>query len=195
MSTRNNSVIKVKDLLNEAFSRVEKIIDEKNPDMKDKEENVKKIAIGAIVFNNLSNTLIKDQVFDWDSVLSFQGETGPYIQYTYVRTKSVLSKFEKMPEFKDVDYEVLSDESSKKVIETLYKFNDVLNDVINHYETSYLAQFLIELSKNYTEFYNNNKIIVDDEKVKNSRGYLTYAVQNTLKIGAKLLGIDMPTEM
>lgn len=195
MSTRNGTVVEVKDLLKESITRVEKIIDEKNPDMKDKEENAKKIGIGAIVFNNLCNTLIKDQVFAWDAVLNFQGETGPYIQYVYVRAKSVLEKFDKIPELKDVDFGCLQDESSQKVISTLYSFNDVLNNVINKNETNYLTHFLIELSQNYTEFYNNNKVLVEDEKLKNSRGYLTYAVQTVIKAGAKLLGIDMPTEM
>ena len=195
MSTRNGTVIEVKDLLHEAITRIEKIIDEKNPDMKDKKENAKKIGIGAVIFNNLCNTLIKDQIFDWDTVLSFQGETGPYIQYVYVRCKSVLNKFEKIPQFSDIDFSCLMDDSSQKVISNLYNFNNVLNNVIEKNETSYLTHYLIELGQNYTEFYNNNKVLVDDEKLKNSRGYLSYAVQTVIKIGAKLLGIDMPTEM
>lgn len=195
MSTRNGTVIEVKDLLSEAITRVEKIIDEKNPDMTNKEENAKKIGIGAVVFHNLCNTLIKDQVFEWDNVLNFQGETGPYIQYVYVRCKSVLDKFEKIPEFQDVDFNLLLDDSSQKVISKLYNFNSVLNNVIDKNETNYLTHFLIELSQNYTEFYNNNKVLVDDEKIRNSRGYLCYMVQSVIKTGAKLLGIDMPQEM
>ena len=92
MSTREGTAVDVNELLDEAVLRVQKIIEEKNPDMKEKEENAKKIGIGAVVFNSLCNTLIKDQIFEWDSMLSFQGETGPYIQYVYVRTKSVLEK-------------------------------------------------------------------------------------------------------
>ncbi len=195
MSTRSGTVIEVKDLLKEAITRVEKIIDEKNPDMPEKKENAKKIGIGAIVFNNLCNTLIKDQVFEWDNVLNFQGETGPYVQYVYVRCKSVLDKFEKIPEFKDIDFNILLDDSSQKIISTLYNFNNILNNIVEKNETSILTHFLIELSQNYTEFYNNNKILVDDEVVKNTRGYLTYVVQTVIKTGAKLLGIDMPTEM
>lgn len=195
MSTRNGTVIKVKDLLSEAISRVQKIIDDKNPNMVNKEENAKKIGIGAVIFNNLCNTLIKDQIFDWDNVLSFQGETGPYIQYVYVRAKSVLDKFDKIPELKDVDFNCLLDDSSQKIIFTLYNFNDVLNNVIEKNETNYLTHFLLNLSQNYTEFYNNNKVLVEDEKIRNSRGYLCFAVQTVIKLGAKLLGIDMPQEM
>ena len=195
MSTRNGTVVEVKDLLNEAISRVQTIIENKNPDMKEKEENAKKIGIGAVIFNNLYNTLIRDQIFDWDKALSFQGETGPYIQYVYVRTKSVLEKFDKIPKFNDINLDLLEDEYSQKVLRNIYDFNDVLNNVINKNETSFLAHFLIELSQNYTEFYNNNKVLVEDELLKNTRGYLTYAVQTVIKIGAGLLGMKMPTEM
>lgn len=195
MSTREGTAIEVKDLLKEAIARATKMIDEKNPDMEGKQENAEKIGIGAVIFNNLYNTLIKDQIFDWDNVLSFQGETGPYIQYVYVRTKSVLEKLDKVPSFEDIDFSCLTDDSSQKVIGTLYNFNEVLNNVISKNETSFLAHYLIELSQNYTEFYNTNKVLVDDEKLKNARGYLTYAVQTVIKTGAKLLGINMPTKM
>lgn len=195
MSTREGNAIKVNDLLNEAISRITKIIEEKNPDMEEKEENAKKIGLGAVVFNNLCNTIIKDQIFDWDNVLSFQGDTGPYIQYVYVRTKSVLEKVENIPEYNNIDTSLLTDEASMKVIGTLYKFGDVLNDVVLKNEPSFLARFLLELSQNYTNFYNENKIIVDDEKLKDARIYLTYAVQIVIKTGAKLLGIDMPSKM
>ena len=195
MSTREGTVVKVNELLDEAIARTTKIIEEKTPDMEDKEENAKKIAIGAVIFNNLANSIIKDQVFDWDTVLSFQGDTGPYIQYVYVRTKSVLEKIGYIPNFKDIDTSCLTDEASMKVISTLYKFSDVLNDVIEKSEPSFLARYLLELSQNYTNFYNENKVIVEDEKIKNARGYLTYAVQTVIKTGSKLLGIDMPTKM
>ena len=106
MSTREGTVIKLEDLLNESIQRVQKIIEEKNPDLEDKEEIAKKIGIGAVIFNNLATGRIKDQVFDWDEVLNFQGETGPYIQYTYVRTKSVLEKVGYIPKVKDINVEL-----------------------------------------------------------------------------------------
>jgi arginyl-tRNA synthetase len=195
MSTREGTAIKVNDLLNEAISRTSKIIEEKNPDMEDKEENAKKIGLGAVIFNNLCNTIIKDQVFDWDNVLSFGGDTGPYIQYVYVRTKSVLDKAGIIPEYSNVDTSLLTDDSSMKVISTLYKFESILRDVVDKNEPSFLARYLLELSQNYTNFYNDNKVIVEDEKLKDARVYLTYAVQIVIKTGAKLLGIDMPTKM
>ena len=97
MSTREGTLIKLEDLLNEAISRVDKILEEKNPDVENKEDIARKVGIGAVVFNNLATSLVKDQIFKWEEVLNFQGETGPYIQYTYVRTQSVLNKAQYMP--------------------------------------------------------------------------------------------------
>ena len=195
MSTREGTVVKVDDLLNESISRIEEIINEKNPDMIDKKENAEKIGIGAVIFNNLANNIIKDQIFDWDAVLNFQGETGPYIQYVYVRTKSVLDKLGYVPEYSDIKPELLNDESSKDVIRTLYKFNDVLQSVTDKSEPSFLARYLIELGQKYSNFYNENKIMVEDKDVQNTRAYLTYAVGTVIKTGAGLLGIKMPTQM
>ena len=195
MSTREGNVVKVNDLLNEAIQRVLEIINEKNPDMEDKEENAKKIGIGAVIFNNLCSTLIKDQIFDWNTVLNFNGETGPYIQYIYVRTKSVLEKAGYIPEFSQIDISKLQDKESQKIIKILYQFNNVLNQVIEKNETSFLARFLIELAQSYSNFYNENKILGEDKEIQDARIYLTYAVGNVLKIGAGLLGIEMPNKM
>ena len=104
MSTREGTVIKVDELLQEAIDRVEKVIEDKNPEMENKEEEAKKIGIGAVIFNNVCSTIIKDQVFDWNTVLNFNGETGPYIQYIYVRTKSVLEKAGYIPYIDDVKF-------------------------------------------------------------------------------------------
>lgn len=195
MSTREGTAIKVNDLLEEAISRTTKIIEEKNPDMEQKEENAKKIGIGALIFNNLSSTLIKDQVFDWDSVLSFQGDTGPYIQYVYVRTNGVLENVGYIPKFEDVDTSILLDEASVDVVNTLYKFGDVLVSVTEKNEPSLLARYLLELAQKYTYFYNENKVLVDDKKIKDARSYLTYCVQIVIKTGCGLLGMEMPTKM
>ena len=110
MSTREGTVVKLEDLLKESVSRVQKIIDEKDPNLENKEDVARKVGIGAVVFNNLATNRIKDQVFDWDEVLNFQGETGPYIQYTYVRTKSVLEKVGYLPKQEEIKTENLMDE-------------------------------------------------------------------------------------
>ena len=194
MSTRGGNVITVAELLAEAIQRVEKVIEEKNPNLENKKDEAKKIGIGAVIFNNLANTIIKDQVFDWDTVLNFQGETGPYIQYTYVRTQSVLEKAEQMPKAEDVKVELISDELSIAVLKQIYSFNDVLVQVTKRNDPSILSRYLIDLAKSFSVFYNENKIICEDKEVQNARVYLTYAVGKVLKQGARLLGIEMPNK-
>ena len=195
MSTREGTVIKVDELLQEAIDRVQKIIDEKNPNMENREEEAKKIGIGAVIFNNVCSTIIKDQVFDWNTVLNFNGETGPYIQYVYVRTKSVLEKAGYIPNINEVKFELLQDKESLKVISTLYNFENILMSVVEKNEPSLLARYLIELSQNYSNFYNENKIIDDNKEIQNARVYLSKAVGTVLKTGASLLGIQMPDKM
>lgn len=195
MSTREGTVVKVEELLDEAVDRVEKIIEEKNPNMQNKKEEAKKIGIGAVIFNNVCSTIIKDQVFDWNIALNFNGETGPYIQYVYVRTKSVLEKANYIPKIEEIDFNLLQDKESLKVIRTLYNFEDVLMSIVQKNEPSILARYLIELSQNYSNFYNENKIIDEDKNLQNARVYLTKAVGTVLKTGANLLGIQMPDRM
>ena len=195
MSTREGNIIKLEDLLNEAISRALKVVEEKNPDLQDKEEVAKKVGLGAVIFNDLSNSRIKDEIFDWDTMLSFQGETGPYVQYIYVRTKSVLEKAGYVPEFKDINVNNLSDEASFNIVKIISNFADTLKQVVDKNEPSILARYLIELSQSFSSFYNNNKIIGEDKEKQDARLYLTYVVGNILKTGANLLGIEMPDRM
>ena len=187
MSTREGTIIKLEDLLNEAIARVREIVENKTPDLENKEENIRKIAIGAVIFNDLSNSRIKDEIFDWDIILNFQGETGPYIQYMYVRTKSVLEKVGKIPDIQDVKFENLLDTEAVNVIKKLYDFTDNVISAIDKNEPSILSRYLINLSQCYSSFYNANKIIVEDEDVRNARVYLTYAVGNVLKIRSRFI--------
>ena len=195
MSTRAGNMIKLEDLLQESIDRARKIIEEKNPDLENKEEIAKKVGIGAIIFNTLSTVTTKDQIFDWNTALNFQGETGPYIQYTYVRTKSVLEKAGKLPSLKEIKVENLLDEYSQEVLKLMYNFDDILIQVTKKEEPSILSRYLIDLAKAFSSFYNENKIIVDDKDVQNARVFLTYSVGQVLKIGASLLGMEMPNKM
>ena len=195
MSTREGNIIKLEELLNEAISRAKEIIEQKNPDLENKEEVAKKVGIGAVIFNDMSASRIKDEVFDWNTILNFQGETGPYIQYTYVRTKSVLEKAVYLPKIENVKIDNLSDEYSMAILKLIYNFEDILIQVTDKNEPSMLARYLIELAKAYSSFYNENKIIADDKDVQDARVYLTYAVSQVLKQGANLLGIEMPEKM
>lgn len=195
MSTRDGNVVKIEDLLKEAIAKVKVIIENKNPELENKEDIATKVGIGAVIFNDLYNSRIKDEIFDWDIMLNFNGETGPYMQYIYVRTKSVLKKVGYIPKLKDVNLDKLLDEDSVKVIKLLYQFNDKIIQAIEKYEPYIVARYLIEVAKTYSSFYNNNKIICDDKEVQDARIYLTYATGIVLKTGAALLGIKMPDKM
>ena len=195
MSTREGTSIKLEDLLNEAIERAKEVIEQKNPDLEDKDETAKKVGVGAVIFNDLSNNRVKDEVFDWDTILNFQGETGPYIQYTYVRIKSVLDKAGEIPNVKDVNVEKLADKYSQEILKLIYNFENILVQVTEKEEPSILSRYLIDLAKAYSSFYNENKIMVDDKEVKDARVYLSYAAAKVLKEGTKLLGMEMPNKM
>ena len=195
MSTREGNIVKLEELLEESIHRAKKIIEEKNSSLENKDEIAKKVGIGAIIFNDLSNSRIKDEVFDWEQILNFQGETGPYIQYTYVRTKSVLEKAGFLPKVEKIDKEKLLDEYSQSIIKLIYSFEDILVQVTNKDEPSILSRYLIDLAKAFSSFYNENKIITEDKSTQDARVYLTYSVGKVLKIGAELLGMQMPNKM
>ena len=128
-------------------------------------------------------------------MLNFQGETGPYIQYIYVRTKSVLEKAGYIPKFEDVDFSKLTDTQSIETIKTIYNFEDILKQVTDKNEPSILSRYLIDLASNFSSFYNANKIITDEKDLQDARLYLTNVVGTILKTGAGLLGIEMPDRM
>lgn len=195
MSTREGTSIKLEDLLNEAIERAKKIIEDKNPELEDKDLIAKKVGVGAVIFNDLSNNRVKDEIFDWDTILNFQGETGPYVQYTYVRTQSILRKAENVPSFRDVNIEKIDDNYSVNILKLIYDFEDILVEVTKKEEPSILSRYLIDLAKAFSNFYNENKIINDDKETQDARVYLTHAVGEVLRLGANLLGIEMPDKM
>lgn len=202
MSTREGTVVKLEDLLDEAIQRAKTVIETKNPELENKDEVAKKVGIGAVIFNDLSNSRIKDEIFDWNTILNFQGETGPYIQYTYVRTKSIIeksgNKFEDIQNsdiFRNIKLEYLQDEEAQNILKLIYNFEEILKQVTEKNEPSILSRYLIDVAKAYSSYYNNNKIIVEDTDIKNARIFITYATGKILEIGASLLGIKMPDKM
>ena len=195
ISTREGNIIKLEDLLNEAVERSKKVIESKNPNLENKDDVAHKVGIGAVIFNDLSNSRIKDEIFDWDIMLNFNGETGPYIQYMCVRTKSVLEKAGYIPELKDVDLSKLDDENSKNLVNILYNFNQTLVNVTEKEEPSILSRYLISLAKEYSSFYNNCHILNEDKSLQDARLYLTYMVKTVLEKGLNLLGIQVPDKM
>ena len=195
MSTREGNVIKVEDLLNESIERASKILEEKNPNIENKEDIAKKVGIGAIIFNDLANSRIKDEIFDWDQILNFQGETGPYMQYIFVRTKSVLENAGFKVSSEEIDELELLDNEAISVIKAIYEFEETLISVTEKNEPYLLSRYLIDLAKKYSTFYNEHKILVAEGKTAKARTFLTYMVNVILENGAKILGIKMPDKM
>ena len=193
-SRKGNSVF-LEDILNEAIDKVKNIINEKNPELEDKDEIARKVGVGAIIFNDLSNSRIKDEIFDWDMLLNFQGETGPYIQYIYVRTKSLLNKAGYTPKIEEIDFSKLNEKEAIETLKLIYMFNEVIQNAADKNEPSILARYLIDLSQSFSTFYNEYKVITDEKSVQDARIYLTYAVGTVLKSGAELLGMEMPERM
>ncbi|MBR1747104.1 MAG: arginine--tRNA ligase [Clostridia bacterium] len=194
MSTRKGKVVLLEDVLNNAVQKSLDIITAKNPDLEDKERVAETVGVGAVIFFALSNNRIKDMVFSYDKVLNFDGETGPYVQYTTTRCKSLMKKIGRYDE-KKADYASLSDEASCAVIADLNKFGEVLKTAAERYEPSYLSRYLIDLCKDFNRFYLNNRILNEPEGVKEARANVVYAVKTVLEEGLRLLGIDAPDKM
>ena len=193
MSSRKGNFVTAKSLINETISSVNEIMEERS--IENKEKIATQIALGAIIFNNLSDNRVKDSVFDLKQALNFNGETGPYLQYMCVRAKSVLEKANYIPNAQNVDIEKLNNVETMQVINVLLNFEEVLKNVAEKNESSILARYLINLAQSFSTFYNNNKIIGEEESIQNSRLYLTYMVKTVLETGLNLLGIEVPNKM
>ena len=194
LSTRKGRVVFLEDVLNKAVERTEQIIEDRNPDLENKKEVAKDIGIGAVIFQELFNQRIKDYVFSFDRTLSFEGETGPYVQYTHARTYSLLEKGDFNLEDK-VDYSLLTSEDEIDIIRLLYNFDNVIVDAGEKYEPYFITRHIVELAKAFNKYYNNTQINIEDKELKGARLMLVYAVKNVIKIGLGLLGIKAPNKM
>ena len=195
LSTRKGKVVLMEELLNESVKKTTGIIDEKNPDLPNKEEVAKQVGIGAVIFDDLYNGRIKDIVFSWDRMLNFDGETGPYVQYTHARACSVLKKAGYDKKAENIDYSVLTDDAAADVCKTIALFNDKIKEAANRYEPSVIARYLVDVAQSFNKFYHDNIILADDENVKNARLALVDAVRTVIKSGLAILGIDAPEQM
>lgn len=198
LSTRSGNIIFLEDILREAVDKTKQIIEEKNPSLENKEEVARQVGIGAIIFDDMYNNIIKDIQFSWERALDFNGETGPYVQYAHARACSVLRKagieVDNIPNF-EVDYTVLTDESTVALIKEIADFKATIREAGNKYEPSYIARYAVDVTQAFNKFYNENPILVEDEKVKNSRLAIVAATKYTLKNALALLGISAPVQM
>ena len=197
LSTRQGNVVLMEDLLNQAISETTKIIEEKNPNLPNKEEVAKQVGIGAVIFNDLYNNRIKDVVFSWSRMLNFDGETGPYVQYTHARACSLLKKVCDSVENIDtnIDFSLLNDEASVEVCKLIEMYPAKIKDAGNKFEPSIVTRHLVDIAQSFNKFYHDNPIMNSDDDVKKARIALVYAVKTILASGLKLLGINAPEQM
>ncbi|MBQ9118543.1 MAG: arginine--tRNA ligase [Lachnospiraceae bacterium] len=195
LSTRAGNIIYAEDILKEAIRRAETAILEKNPDLADKEAVAEKIGIGAVIFHDLFNQRIKNVEFSWDEVLNFEGATGPYVQYTYARAKSILRKSGKAITKEAVDFQVLTEDSGYALVKTLADYENVVNKAAEKYEPSVVARYLISVAMAFNKFYHDCSILRAEEKEKQARLALVDLVSQVLADACGLLGILCPEEM
>ncbi|MEG1705220.1 MAG: arginine--tRNA ligase [Clostridia bacterium] len=194
MSSREGTVIYLQDLIEEAIAKSKKIIIDKSADIEDIDLLSRQIGIGALVFNDLKHNKIKDIVFDLDDILKFDGETGPYIQYTYARINSLIVK--SGIDVKTIDnINYIFNEDEVKLIKLLGEFESVIYEAAQTYEPSVVARYIIDIASSFSVFYNNNSILVEDINIKEARLKIVYSVGIVIKKGLKLLGIEVPNKM
>ena len=193
MSSRKGNFVKVEDLLNEAITKSKEIIEDR--DIEDKDLLAKQVGIGAVIFEDLAESRTKNQVFDLKEALNFNGETGPYIQYMTVRTKSVLEKAGYIPDGNNINASKITDEASTSLLKYLSDFKSTIISSMEKNEPSIISRYLIDLAKAYSSFYNENKILCEDKELQDARLYITYMTKVTLTNGLGLLGIEVPEKM
>ena len=194
LSTRSGNIIYAEDILLEAIDKVKDIIAEKNPNLENKDEVAKIVGVGAILFNDLYNQRIKDVSFKWDKVLNFDGETGPYVQYTYCRCASILRTIA-YDANADIDYSLLLDDEAIALLKEINRFPQVVTDAAEKYEPSIVARFAMDVAQSFSRFYNACRVNVEDEALRNARGKLVEITKTTLKDALDLLGIQCPEQM
>lgn len=195
LSTRSGNVIYAEDILLEAISKIKEIIEEKNPDIPDKDETAKKIGVGAVIFNDLYNQRIKDVSFKWEKLLNFDGETGPYVQYTYARCSSILRKVPDFVAGSTIDYTLLTDTESMDLLKEISRFPKVVFDASEKYEPSVVARFAVDVAQSFNKFYNANRINVEEKALRDARMTIVHLTRKTIRDALLLLGIECPEQM
>lgn len=200
MSTRKGKVVFLLDVLTKAIEKTKEVIAEKNVAEEDIDQTAKDVGIGAVMFQELSNNRIKDYVFSWDKVLNFEGETGPYVQYTHARACSVLRNAGASAESvlngtakPDMNY--ITGEAAYELVKAIASFPEVVQDAAAKYEPSVITRHIIDVAQFFNKFYHDEHILVDNEEEKQAKLSLVYAAKQTIANGLALLGIATPERM
>lgn len=195
LSTRSGNIIYAEDILKDAISKSLEIITEKSPNLPNKEEVAKMVGVGSVLFNDLYNQRIKDVSFSWDKVLNFDGETGPYVQYTHARCCSVVRMSEDFDPSAPIDYSLITEQDAIELLKEISKFPTVIRDAAEKYEPSAVARFSVNVAQAFNKFYNSTRINVEDKELKNARVMLTYLTKKAIHDSLELLGINSPEAM
>ena len=193
LSTREGRIVYLEDLLNTSIQKARAIIEEKSPDLENKDEVAKQIGVGAVVFFALYNNRIKDIDFWWDRALNFDGETGPYVMYTHTRACSVMRKAGECDA--EPDYSALADPEAQDVVRLLGQFPEVAKAALVRSEPSMITRYSVDLAQAYNKFYYERKVMVDEPGVRAARIQLTRATRDLLRLSLNLIGITAPTRM
>lgn len=192
LSTRHGKVIYLADVLKAAVEKTYDIICEKSPELPDKRRIAAEVGVGAVVWNGLYNGRIKDVLFDWDIALNFDGETGPYAQYTHARACSVLRKAEPAG---PIDYSLLCDAESAAVVSAIAAFPDAVREAMEKNEPYLVSRAVINVCAAFNRFYYEQRIMADEPACRNARLALTKAAAQVIRIGLGLLGVAAPERM
>lgn len=200
MSTRHGRVVFLEEVLTRAVNQTKEIILEKNVNTDNLDVTARQVGIGAVIFQELSNNRIKDYVFSWDKVLNFEGETGPYVQYTHARAASVLRNGGELTNqviagADKINMDYIAGDSAFELAKLIYRFPEIVLEAGEKYEPSIITRHIVDIAQSFNKFYHDEHILVDNEEEKKAKLLLVFAAKQTIRNGLALLGMEAPERM